>query len=269
MKTLPRLLLPISATILLAAYVWSQSGSVHDFTGRCKDCHLFMPKEGEKERDFIFTRDMNYLCEQCHGDLTGLSHPVGMRPSMKVPSTYPLDWKGDLTCNTCHVAHWDNAQSKKNLLRTAVIGEFFCSECHLLSVEEGIDLHKAALETAHVTSRYTVNDRANIIDELSWKCLNCHDDSIADDVSFSVVGVGVGDFRHNDDIGLSHPIGVDYFRVSSENPSFVPPDSLIPEIKLFDGKVGCGTCHNPYSKMHFQLVISNEYSALCVACHKK
>jgi predicted CXXCH cytochrome family protein len=84
MKTLPMILFPISAIILLAVYVWSQNGG-HDFTGKCKDCHLFMPKEGESQKDLIFTRDINYLCNQCHKDESALSHPVGMRPSMNVP----------------------------------------------------------------------------------------------------------------------------------------------------------------------------------------
>jgi predicted CXXCH cytochrome family protein len=174
-----------------------------------------------------------------------------------------------MTCNTCHTAHKNHAKSEKNLLRTAVIGEIFCSECHSLFVEEGVDLHKASIETAHGGSRYTISNRGSMIDELSWRCLNCHDASLANDALFSVKGIGAGDFEHNNDVGLSHPIGVDYFMTASENPSFVPPDSLIPEIKLFGGKVGCGSCHNPYSKVHFQLVISNEYSALCVACHIK
>ncbi|MBI5970861.1 MAG: hypothetical protein HY884_06875, partial [Deltaproteobacteria bacterium] len=46
-------------------------------------------------------------------------------------------------------------------------------------------------------------------------------------------------------------------------------DMLPKQIKLFGGKIGCATCHDPFSKGHSRLVISNRKSALCLACHRK
>jgi len=39
------------------------------------------------------------------------------------------------------------------------------------------------------------------------------------------------------------------------------------EIRLFEGRIGCGTCHDPFSKLPKQLVMSNKGSRICLACH--
>lgn len=250
--------------ILSWDYIWSQKEDLHNFPGRCGDCHLTEPEKGKR---FIFTRDISFLCSECHEESKGLSHPVEVMPSMEVPSEFPLDWKGKMTCVTCHVAHKANSKTIRYLLRKNAFGELFCRSCHNISIE-GMDLHKASLETAHVGSRYTEKSRLDYIDELSIKCLNCHEASIAGDVM--IQPVGRGDFSHKPSIGLTHPIGTDYFDLSSEYMgAYVQPELLDERIRLFDGKVGCGTCHNPYSKKHFQLVMSNEGSKLCFACHRK
>jgi predicted CXXCH cytochrome family protein len=41
------------------------------------------------------------------------------------------------------------------------------------------------------------------------------------------------------------------------------------EVKLYEGKIGCGSCHNIYSKEKYMLVISNDSSVLCLECHLK
>jgi len=38
---------------------------------------------------------------------------------------------------------------------------------------------------------------------------------------------------------------------------------------LFDGKVGCLSCHNPYGDKKYSLVMENKRSGLCLACHRK
>lgn len=263
-------LIPVVAAALFitAVYLWSQNSVIHDFTGECDKCHLTLPKEGDK--NMIFTSDINFLCAECHQEGQGLSHPVGMKPSqsMNIPSTYPLDWKDTVTCITCHTAHKSKTNNIAYLLRTNLTGELFCRECHTLSIEEGVDLHRGTIDVAHAASgKYTVKDSGILIDALSMKCLVCHDASLAKDAFVETgAGIGRGGFMHGTNVGLSHPIGVDY---AGAEPTFVPLESLRSEIQLFDGKVGCGSCHNPYAKRHFQLVMSNEYSALCFACHIK
>ena len=245
--------------------IWSEQEVVHDFTGRCSGCHLNDP---EKDGKLIFTKDIDNLCSQCHDEGRGLSHPVGVKPSFRLPPEFPLDWKGELTCDTCHVAHASDSKSERFLLRTRLVGELFCRSCHEVSIE-GIALHRTGIETAHIGSHYTNRMRIyDTIDELSMKCLNCHDASLGDDTGIQVAGSE--SYSHKRSIGVSHPIGSDYYMVSYRHQgAYVKPEDLDKRIKLFNGKVGCGSCHNPYSKEHFQLVMSNEGSKLCFACHNK
>jgi predicted CXXCH cytochrome family protein len=249
---------------ILVIYVSSQWTNYHDFEGRCQDCHLSDPNNSEVK--MVFVNDISILCLLCHDDIKESSHPVAIKPTIEIPADFPLDWKGEITCSTCHTTHKGSYGEFK--LRVASIGEPFCKSCHI-GLYEGADMHKTTIEAAHVGSRYTVGNLTIALDELSLKCLVCHDASIAKDGL--IKRIGAGSFRHDRDIGLSHPIGVSYIDVSTGEygGAYRKVEELRPEIILFDGMVGCGSCHNPYSKGHFELVMSNEKSALCLACHIK
>jgi len=213
----------------------------------------------------LFTNDISFLCLTCHGDVKEVSHPVEMKPSMTIPGEFPLDWKGEMTCATCHTIHRNGYDPYH--LRFAVPGEPFCKRCHT-SLYDGAAMHRTVVETAHVGSRYSVGNAGRVIDALSMKCLTCHDATLATDGA--VDRLGIGKFRHRTDIGLSHPIGVSYVDARRKyQGAYRRVEDLPPEIKLFDGMVGCGSCHNPFSGGHFELVMSNEGSALCFACHVK
>ncbi|MFQ5328996.1 MAG: hypothetical protein ACE5D4_03285 [Thermodesulfobacteriota bacterium] len=95
------------------------------------------------------------------------------------------------------------------------------------------------------------------LDSESTRCLSCHNDSVPYDTA-----------DH-------HPVGVAYSKAATLNPS----------IQLFNGRVGCATCHVPYSKADHQtlterrsaipsipdplLIMDNRRSELCQACHNK
>lgn len=252
---------------IITAYLWPQSTDFHDFTGKCLECHLTMPTEKNKGMPLIFTKEISFLCGECHEEGEGPSHPVDVRASMTIPSVFPLDRKGNITCVTCHSIHKEDRPGNRYILRVEETGEPFCMTCHSELIE-GLAMHKGTVESAHISRRYVEEDKNDIIDELSAKCLNCHDASFASDTL--VEYIGRGSYRHGQPLGLSHLIGVDYYLTYSKySGAYVAPESLRPEIKLFSGKVGCGSCHNPYSKRHFQLVMSNEKSALCYGCHRK
>lgn len=253
--------------LIVVAYIWSQTADFHDFTGRCLDCHLTMPTEEKKGIPLVFTKEISFLCEKCHEEGKGPSHPVDMRASMNIPPVFPLNRRGNITCVTCHSVHKKDRPGKRYILRVEESGELFCMICHGELIE-GLAMHKGTVGSAHISRRYVVEDQHDIIDELSAKCLNCHDASLAKDAI--VENIGRGEYLHGQDIGIAHPIGVDYYEARAKyQGAYVTPESLRPEIKLFNGKVGCGSCHNPYSKRHFQLVMSNEGSKLCFACHNK
>lgn len=112
------------------------------------------------------------------------------------------------------------------------------------------------------------------LDPESAECIFCHET------------VGVSDTMmvcHTD--VCDHPIGLDYAALSMRNPGYKKPSELDPAIKLPDGKIGCTTCHVPYSEANHlalaeqrrqfpskpdpMLSVDNTRSALCNACHSK
>ncbi len=258
----------IAAVIILAAvYAGSQGNSGHSrFSITCANCHIVEPKKGDNPKDMIFLKDVSLLCMDCHNMVKKASHPVGLKPSMNIPKYFPLDWQGRNTCITCHAVH--DGGYGRYILRSEKTVKAFCIECHGKSLEEGVGMHKSMAGSAHLGSRYTVEDKGGVIDELSMQCLSCHDGQLASDVRVDILGSGT--FEHSSEVGVSHPIGSDYKKVYSMDTTRLVNPALLPrEIKLFADKIGCGSCHNPYSDMHSQLVMSNSRSALCAACHIK
>jgi hypothetical protein len=67
-----------------------------------------------------------------------------------------------------------------------------------------------------------------------------------------------------------HPIGMDYQQVAmrkTRNYNFPLADGR--KIRLFDGQVGCGSCHSLYAKTRNHLVMPQEKGVLCRNCHNK
>ncbi|MBI5232888.1 MAG: hypothetical protein HY880_00885 [Deltaproteobacteria bacterium] len=97
-----------------------------------------------------------------------------------------------------------------------------------------------------------------VLDRESIECMNCHSG------------------YHGK--GFSHPLGVDYGDVYRKDHSLISIDSLDQRLRLVDNKISCTTCHMQYLKdTHVKgsassdpmLVIDNDGSSLCLACHKK
>ncbi len=251
-----------------AKIVLSQWTSYHDFEGMCLDCHLTVPRPGETPH--TFTRDISRMCRSCHKNVQDLSHPVDMTPSMEVPASFPLDWKGHITCATCHPIHKNGFGYSH--LRSRATGQGFCIMCHSDLSDK---LHNVALGTAHVGSsvnvvRYMPTETARVLDDLSLRCMQCHDATFSSDTLVERPPDLADVFHNNGSLGVSHPIGVSYLEAKRMyKGAYRNVEDLPKEIKLFGGQVGCGSCHNPYSKQHNELVMSNRGSALCLACHIK
>lgn len=240
--------------LAIAPFLVTAKKPVHDFEGKCALCHLTL--SGGKR---VFVKEIDFLCTDCHTDL-GLSHPSGMKPSMLLPAEFPLDWTGKMTCATCHEVHGGN----EALLRGETRGRAFCYACHKGAMEG----HAGSGQPAHSRSAgevqgFEVIEEGNPIDRLSLECLSCHDSAL---VSSANVKVGSGIWNHGN--GNAHPVGVAYMKAYRKG-GFRHPVSINPSIRLFDGRIGCGSCHNIYSKEKFYLAISNRGSALCLECHKK
>jgi predicted CXXCH cytochrome family protein len=103
------------------------------------------------------------------------------------------------------------------------------------------------------------------LDIYTLQCVECHDKYL--DRSFGSYAAG----GPNRIFALSsHPVGVSLERIAAKKPRrFNFPHALPREIILFNGKIGCGTCHNAFSKEKSMLVMNNRRSRSCLKCHKK
>lgn len=241
---------------ILAAY--GLSGGPHQFSDdKCGLCHF-----DEKNGHLKLRPDVTYGCRTCHLKLDeAKSHPIDLYPNLSVPKDMPLI-EGRLTCVTCHFVHPkdDTYSSEKDyFLRRRVRGIFFCSICHEL------DKQKHIISGNVHAGTYRVTDRLTRIDSVSLECIECHDSYIKVPGS----SLGAGTWNHFN-IEFNHPIGVSYKNISARDiRNYKPAGMLSSEVKLFDGKIGCGTCHNIYSGENYMLVINNRNSRLCFECHIK
>lgn len=216
-------------------------------------------------------------CMTCHTTLydKGYMHPVDIPPKkVRVPLDFPLSPAGTMTCATCHDVHSEPKTpygAKSFFLRRYEKGKVFCDICHQNADQLANNGHEAVFREAHFTSKYIASDATSEIDSMSRNCLTCHDGSVG-----SSVRVNAGAWRHaenfleHDDGGM-HPIGMRYRDVAETNKKAMlkPIDLVDKRIRFFDdGKVGCGSCHDPYSTIPKQLVIEDYQSRLCFACHQ-
>lgn len=251
-------------TCSLCVILAISSGKIHDFQGKCSMCHVNIPGKGTEGQKLVFVDEVDRLCSQCHAINERMSHPNKVRPHKETPLAIHLDKNGMMTCTTCHDIHKEDKISDESelsgLLWGHVRGRAFCSLCHTEGALGEKWKHQTAIPYAHPEGKLIESSGGFLLDEFSAECLSCHDGTISKEPQVQVKG---GTWQHG--IGMSHPIGVDYPR--SED--FTYPESLPREVRLFDGKIGCLSCHEIYTKEKNMLVMNNRGSRLCMACHKK
>ena len=245
------------------------AGSIkHDFTGKCQLCHIEIPEPGTPFEKVTLTDDVQSLCVRCHKINERTSHPTGVQPRTSTAMQRYLDKEGKLTCVTCHDVHKEQnssftKQELKGLLRGHAQGRAFCFTCHNDEMLGANWRHRLVISYAHAPGQLSQMERGSPLDKYSLECLSCHDGVIS---KMTPVEVKAGSFQHG--IGLSHPVGVKYPLMGRDS-DFAPRDTLPEEIQLFDGAVGCLSCHNPYGNKKHLLVMDNVRSALCLTCHRK
>ncbi len=245
--------------IVAGSLVYGLSGQSHQFSeSQCIDCHY---DSNNDPSDFKPTIDRT--CNSCHLNLENKkSHPSDVYPTMAIPKDMPLI-EGKLTCVTCHYAHpKENMpffETKHYYLRRQVQGMYFCIVCHKID-----DKGHIVFEKVHIGS-YKVTDRTTRIDRMSLECIECHDSHMKTPVR----SLGAGTWNHFKK-EFNHPIGASYKQIQMRKMrDLIPPQMLNKEFRLFNDNIGCGTCHNIYSKNKNMLVISNKGSKLCLSCHIK
>jgi len=237
---------------------------VHGFRGQCLMCHVDIPVSDKKNGGLMFVDEIDKLCDKCHKNIKEKSHPINVKPDKDIPLAMHLDKNGRLTCSTCHDVHKQtktkNSAELSGLLWGHVTGRAFCALCHNRDILDADWKHQTTIPYAHPYGKLAQNPSGGLLDKYSIECLACHDNTIS---KFPQVQVQQGLWQHG--ASDSHPVGVNYPRSND----FIYPESLPNDIRLFDGKIGCLSCHEIYSRRKNMLVINNKKSVLCLSCHKK
>lgn len=268
MKIIAAILATAVAGIIAIAV--AENDDPHAFTDAdCGICHD-MSATGK----VLSTKRASATCTPCHNNLTegAYMHPIDSRPNtVGIASGFPLSEKGNITCSTCHDVHSSPRtpfSTKSYFLRSFERGKAFCDLCHSLKPSSKSS-HQAVLTQAHFQAKESETDSFLGIDPISKSCLTCHDGSLG-----SAVALNSGLWGHQGSLlphdGGSHPIGMDYEMTRMKHgpkTDLRPLFDVDPRIKLFDGKVGCGSCHDPFSRLSKNLVMSDWRSSLCLSCH--
>ena len=261
-----RLVVFIFLSMVLISKTYGSTAEL--FHGSLKEPHRFSKRECglchvDADIDPSSLKTMfNSKCVSCHTELKeSISHPVDISPNISIPGDMPLA-NGKLGCITCHFFHPFSDKYKNrsgNLLRRTGKGAVFCAACHRIKKKGHV-----VFENIHQDS-HRLSARNSRIDNYTLQCVECHDRYL--DRSFGSV---TGGRRSRFNELSNHPVGVSLDRVAVKKPrKFNPPRTLPKEIRLFNEKIGCGTCHNAFSNEKSMLVMNNWRSRLCLKCHIK
>ena len=228
--------------------------NTHPQNTSCNDCHLARGKIDQTNAKTLVA-SQEELCKPCHLNALTANHPTGIKPINVPPQIFPLDWKGDLTCSTCHSLH----NNEPGLLRVKRHGKELCQSCHdekfFLNMKDG---GSSVMSFGHLDARASL---VGDIDSFSIQCMSCHD-SLTGSLNVRLSGEVI---RHNSN-RVNHPIGMRYADSLSYG-GYRPIAMLAGEIVLPDGKVSCISCHQGYSDKHGKLVMDNRGDGLCLSCH--
>lgn len=239
--------------------LYALSGNPHAFLNDdCSKCHVdYATKPSE------LTASVVSLCMRCH-DKTAMitSHPMDITPCQtRIPKDFPLTY-GKITCSTCHNIHnkrFNEEGEKTYFLRQNLRGKAFCAACHEASLIEGI--HAEFVTRGITATQNVISNKDTSYDRMSKECLQCHNELAPANVRAS---------SGTDTVSKScveHAVGVKYDALQKKKCGLRQRGMITEEIRFFKGRIGCGTCHNIYSKLPKKLVLKK--GQLCKGCHDR
>lgn len=247
--------LVLASGLLLLEKVTAISFPAHD--ANCVACHL-AGENTTAENAHQLLSSQERICGACHEDALRLSHASGFTPTRILPAEYPVDWKGDVTCSTCHDIHI----AKPGLLRGEKRGRDLCMSCHDTAFFAAMpDSGASIISNGHLDARSNKDKMG--LDAFSIQCLGCHSTNADGGPPVDIDPQGL--VRHADG-AVNHPVGANY-ETSSRYGGYRARARLSDAILLPDGRVGCISCHQGYTLKHGKLVIPNQGSGLCFECH--
>jgi predicted CXXCH cytochrome family protein len=220
---------------------------------RCESCHL-AGSDVTPETARRLTTTQERMCGRCHEGGVEASHPTGFVPERPLPAAFPLDWKGEVTCSTCHDIH----EPAPGRLRVAKRGPGFCLSCHDAEFFESMpEAGVSLMASGHLDAR-SEPMQIGQIDPYSMQCVQCHEDRM------SLPGDGIrGTFSASNGTGMrNHPIGA---MVRVQVGGREARGGRDGEVLVPGGKVSCLSCHRGYSRQHGAMVTDDP--PLCLRCH--
>lgn len=247
----------VFAALALWATQAAQREGIHPRQAACDTCHLG-GKAVNPEQAHLLRAPQEKLCAGCHQNANQVSHPSGFAPKSAVGKDYPLDWKGDMTCSTCHDIHG----TTPGLMRGDRRGKALCLACHETKFFEQMRDKGVSVAAAGHLGSETQTDAATL-DPYSRQCMSCHGEKgegprTAIDRN-SIV-------RHGRAGDVNHPVGSRY-AIAFRSGGYRPAAQLSKNVLLPGGLVSCVSCHTGYKKQHGSLVLPLANSALCFECH--
>lgn len=253
----------LGGALLLIAMLWlwatqaAQRAGVHPRQAACESCHL-----GDKAvapgQAHLLRAPQEKLCASCHQNANQVSHPSGFTPKSAVSKEYPLDWKGDMTCSTCHDIHG----ATPGLMRGERRGKALCLACHEQKFFEQMRDKGVSVNASGHLGGEAQTDAASL-DGYSRQCMTCHGEK-GDGPRTTVDRNSI--VRHGRGNDVNHPVGARY-ATASRSGGYRPAAQLSKNVLLPGGLVSCVSCHTGYKKQHGALVLPLANSALCFECH--
>ncbi len=217
----------------------------------CQVCHL-AGNAVTTSNAYQLIDTQEHLCKGCHLDALAVSHPSGFQAGRLLPTEYPVDWKGDLTCSSCHLVHGDSP----GLMRGDKRGKELCLSCHEIAFFYQMADGGVSVQNAVHLAQPPSNLLIEFLDSYSQHCVSCHFENVRE-ISGTILAHG-----HTT---MPHPVGVQYD--ISDKERYHELAAISEKIVLPNGKLSCISCHQAYDKKHGELVMSNKGSALCFQCH--
>ncbi len=247
----------ISLTVLALSAAWAAFGLDHGEVEYAGTASAGLVATSERVAD-------PQSCSACHRFEGVHSHPVNIR-ALEVPgSSLPLQ-DGRLTCLTCHDAGVDHATGRAPVGVRGGSAAALCVTCHSGGDGGTKAMHAAAIGRAHLSHKRETGSRAfGGLDAESAMCVSCHDGASAKEAGSHSVRM------MSSELLADHPIGVKLMateRTRGGDFRIASPGSIDRRIRLFDGNLGCGSCHSAYSKEPHLLVMNNRGSKMCLSCH--
>lgn len=252
------------AALVASLFIWLQATAGppqprHPTGQSCASCHV-AGDDVTPENAKMLIASQERLCAECHPKAVQVSHPSGIRPMGPLPAQYPADWKGDLTCSTCHNVHG----LEHGLMRGNLRGRNFCLACHNTAFFDRMRDQGVSVATGHLASGVKLDMAGTDIDPYTLQCMGCHAGSGDPNVAMAIDRNQI--LRHSGS-SVNHPIGRKYSDTASFNRRYKPEAKVSQKLFLPDGRMSCVTCHTGYAKEHGKLRIGKQFSALCFECH--